>query len=150
MVAMISGCGEPSPTPKNGSAATAKTRSVPNVFPVTVSRTGGIAGFQDVLTVAGDGVVSLARKGKPQTRCQLTPATFQRLTSAAARLPWSRITAANTQPSFPDDMVTTMQSPAGGPVRVQDPLAGRTGEVFAELLSSLTNGPSSRRLCAPR
>jgi len=117
---------------------------------VTVSRTGGIAGFQDVLVVAGDGVVSLARKGQPARRCQLTPPTLERVTSAAASLPWSRVTPANTQPSFPDDMVTTVQSPAGGPVRVQDPLAGRTGEVLAELLNSLTNSQTSHRLCAPR
>ena len=34
------------------------------VFPVTITRTGGIAGFEDVLVVAGDGQVSVTHQGQ--------------------------------------------------------------------------------------
>ena len=54
-----------------GSATTPTRQSQPTVFPLTITRTGGIAGFRDVLVVAGDGMVSVTRKGKPR-RCQLT------------------------------------------------------------------------------
>jgi len=132
-----------------GSATTPPSQSLPAVFPVTILRTGGIAGFQDVLVVSGDGLVSVARKGRSQRRCRLTPAALGRLTEAVTQLPWSRVTPAETHPAFPDDLVATVQSPAGGPVRLEDPLARRQSKVFLELLSSLNSGPGPSRICAP-
>jgi len=141
MMAFTAGCGETATTPTS--------RSLPAVFPVTITRTGGIAGFRDVLVVAGDGLVSVARKGHSQRRCQLTPSALDRLTKAATQLPWSEITQGGTNPAHPDDMVATVQSPLGGPVRLEDPLTGGGGKVFLELLGNLNNGPGSSRICAP-
>jgi len=141
LAAAISACG--------GSATTPTTSSLPAVFPVTITRSGGIAGFQDVLVVAGDGVVSMTRKGHSQRRCQLSPTALSQVTRAATGLPWARITPADTNPSFPDDMVSTVQSPAGGPVRLEDPLAGSGGKVFVKLLKLLNKGPTSAGVCAP-
>lgn len=141
VVATTAGCGAPATTPTD--------QGQPAVFPVTITRTGGIAGFGDVLVVAGDGLVSVTRKGHTPRRCQLTPAAVQRLTTSASTVTWSRITPANTRASFPDDMVTTMSSPAGGPVRLEDPQAGATGQLFLELLNDLNDGPSASHMCRP-
>ena len=141
VVAMTAACG--------GSATTPTQQSQPAVFPLTITRTGGIAGFRDVLVVAGDGLVAVTRKGQAPRRCQLTRTALSRLTTAASLVPWSRITAANTHHSFPDDMVTAVQSPAGGPVRLEDPHAGGEGQVFHELLNDLHGDPTASRMCTP-
>lgn len=144
--------------PSTGSATTptsdppTNSESQPAVFPVTITRTGGIAGFRDVLVVAADGLVSVTRKGQARRQCRLTPAAVERLTTAASQVPWPRITPASSQPSFPDDLVTMVQSPAGGPVRLADPelgAVGARGQVFHELLGDLTGPPAASRMCQP-
>jgi hypothetical protein len=120
------------------------------VFPVTIARSGGIAGFQDVVVVTSSGLVSITRKGQVPRRCQLRPATLGLLRTAASQVPWSRITPTRTNPSFPDDMVTTVQSPAGGPVRLEDLRAGTGGPVLRELLDDLLSGPATSQRCTPR
>ena len=147
VVGATASCGGSATTPTR--PATPTSQSQPAVFPLTVTRTGGIAGFRDVLVVAGDGMVSVTRKGQKPRRCQLTPAAIDRLTTAASQVPWSRITPASMHPSFPDDMVTAMQSPAGGPVRLEDPQAGKKRQVFIELLNDLNSGPAASRMCMP-
>lgn len=131
-----------------GSAPTPGTASQPEVFPLTVTRTGGIAGFRDVMVVAGDGLVTLTRQGQRPQRCRLTAHAAGRLSTAASQVPWSRVTPASGSPSFPDDMVTTARSPAGGPIRLEDPQAGTAGRVLIELLNDLSGGPASRT-CGP-
>jgi hypothetical protein len=146
------GSGSPSSEPSAtsaGSAATPTRETQPGVFPVTITRIGGVAGFHDLLVVAGDGMVSVTRKAKERQRCRLTPEAIQRLTTATAAVPWPRITRATTNPSFPDDMVTMVESPAGGPVRVEDPKVGAGGRVFNELLNDLFGGTAGSRMCKP-
>lgn len=145
-VAAIAGCGG-SRTAQSTTASTG--RSQPEVFPLTIARTGGIAGFRDVLVVAADGVVSVTRKGQKPRQCRLAQAVLQRLTAAAAAVPWSRISPTRTRPSFPDDMVTTMQSPAGGPVRLEDQQTGPSGRIFLELLNDMNDGPAASLICRP-
>jgi len=113
---------------------------------VTITRTGGIAGFEDVLVVAGDGQVSVTHTGQEQRHCQVTPEAFNHLRTAAAQVPWSRITPDSGQARFPDDMVTMAKSPAGGPVRLEDPRIGAGGKVFQELLTDVSVGPAAPRL----
>jgi hypothetical protein len=117
------------------------------VFPVTITRTGGIAGFQDVLVVAGDGQVSVTDKSQQQRRCRITPEAVNRLRTAAFQVPWSRITPDRGEARFPDDMVSMVKSPAGGPVRLEDPRVGAGGKVFQELFIDLSVGPAAPRLC---
>lgn len=119
------------------------------IFPLAVTRTGGIAGFHDVLIVADDGVVSVTQKGKAQRRCQLTPEATQRLTTAANNVPWARVPASSPSASFPDDLVTIVVSPAGGPIRLEDPLVGAAGPVFSELVNDLNGGRSASGMCTP-
>ena len=148
VVATTAACGG-SATTLTSQKTTPTSQSQPAVFPLTITRTGGIAGFRDVLVVSGNGLVSVTHKGQKPRRCQLTPETVKRLATAASQVPWSRITPASMHPSFPDDMVTAMQSPAGGPVRLEDPQAGKKSQVFIELLNDLNSGPAASRMCMP-
>jgi hypothetical protein len=113
---------------------------------VTITRTGGIAGFQDVVVVANDGQVSVTRKGQ-QRQCRLTPDAVERLRTAASQIPWARITQASTQPAFPDDLVSMVRSPAGGPARLEDPRVGPGGKAFQDLLSDLTGAATAPSQC---
>jgi len=137
----MAACGSQSASTGSGSLS-----SQPAVFPVTITRTGGIAGFQDVVVVADDGQVSVTRKGQQQRHCRLTPEAVEQLRTAASQVPWAR-TPASTQPAFPDDMVSMVRSPAGGPVRLDDPKVGAGGKAFQELLSDLSGGQTTPRLC---
>jgi len=142
----MTACGSQSASTASGAPS---SESQPAVFPVTITRTGGIAGFRDVLVVAGDGLVSVMRKGQEPRQCRLTPETVERLTTAASQVPWHRIAPDSTLPSFPDDLVTMVLSPAGGPVRLEDPQVGAEGQVFHELLNDLNGGPAGSRMCTP-
>jgi len=150
VVAATTSCGGSTTTPTRTPPATTPTsQNQRAAFPLTITRTGGIAGFQDVLVVAGDGLVSVSHKGQKSQRCQLVPGAVERLTTAVSQVPWSRITPGRTNPSYPDDMVTMVQSPAGGPVRLEDPQTGKAGQVFLELLNDLSGHPAGSRLCRP-
>jgi len=141
VIMALAACGEPAKTPTAGSG--------PGAFPLTITRTGGIAGFQDVLVVAGNGLVSVTRKGQEPRRCRLTPDAVEMLASAASRVPWSRITPDDTRPAFPDDLVSLVQSPAGGPVRLDGAQTGTGGQAFLALLNDLSRGPTASRMCIP-
>lgn len=128
---------------------TSTIASQPSFFPLTITRTGGVAGFQEMLVVASDGLVSVTRKGKTQRQCRLTPEATKRLTTAAAQVPWTHITPGSTSASFPDDLITMVLSPTGGPVRVEDPQVGAAGPVFNELANDLNGGRSASGMCKP-
>jgi len=146
----MAACGSQSASTVSKSPPSTVSKAPPShraVFPLTVTQTGGIAGFQDVLVVADDGLVSVTHKGQQQRHCQLTPEAVERVKTAASQVPWPRITPASTQPAFPDDMVSMVRSPAGGPVRLEDPRVGPAGKVFQELLTDVSGGTTAPRLC---
>ena len=132
-----------------GGVASSPARHGRASFPLTISRTGGIAGFSDVLVVTEGGRVSFTRKGRATRRCQLTPDAAERVTTAVSQVPWSRITTGRARPSFPDDLVTAVQSPAGGPVRLDDPMAGKGRLALTGLLDDLSDPPAAARVCPP-
>ena len=119
----------------------------PAVFPLTMTRTGGFAGFQDVLVVARDGLVSVTRRTQKQGACRLTPAAAGRVRTAAAAVPWARLAPDRGQARFPDDLVVMVRSPAGGPVRLEEPKLGASGKVFQTVLSDILSGPAASVMC---
>jgi len=143
-VVAMTACGSQGPA---GSPANSPSQS--SVFPLTITRVGGVAGFHDVLVVTSDGLVSVTQKGKAQRQCRLTPEAAKRLTTAASQVPWPRLTPGKTTAAFPDDLVTLVLSPAGGPVRVEDPQVGAAGPVFTELVNDLNGGRSASGMCTP-
>jgi hypothetical protein len=116
------------------------------VFPLTITRTGGFAGFQDVLLVARDGRVTVTRRGQQQ-RCRLTPTALNQVTRASSLVPWARITPDSGQARFPDDMVMMVRSPAGGPVRLENPKVAAAGKVYQELIADIGGGLAASHMC---
>lgn len=145
----LSACGSQSASTGPGSATTPTSGSRPSVFPVTLTRTGGVAGFHDVLVVSADGLVSVTGKAQLQRQCRLTADALEQLTTAVAAVPWPRLTPSSTAASFPDDLVTMAQSPAGGPVRLDDPQVGAGGPQLEALLTDLGGAPGASTMCRP-
>jgi hypothetical protein len=131
----------------NASTESASRPSEHGVFPLTLTRTGGIAGFQDVLVVAGNGRVSVTRREQKQGGCRLTSVAVKRVRTAASQVRWARLIPDGGQPRFPDDMVVMVRSPAGGPVRLEDPKVGAGGKVFQSLLDDVLSGPAASSMC---
>jgi hypothetical protein len=140
----MAACGSPSSSPR-----APQPQPQPSAFPLTITRAGGVAGFHDVLVVGSDGLVSVTQKGKAQRQCRLTSEAARRLTTAASTVPWPRLTPGSTAAAFPDDLVSMVTSPAGGPVRLQDPQVGAAGAVFDELVNDLNGGRSASGMCKP-
>jgi hypothetical protein len=141
-VLAVAGCG-------TSNAATESTShpSRPAVFPLTMTRTGGIAGFQDVLVVSRNGLVSVTRRAQKQGVCRLTTVAVTGVSTAASQVPWARLIPDDGQARFPDDMVVLVRSPAGGPVRLEDPKLGASGKLFQSLLDDVLGGPAGSSMC---
>jgi hypothetical protein len=146
-VVTLTACGSQTAS-TTGSRTAPTSGSQPSILPLTITRTGGIAGFHDVLVVASDGLVSITRKGQAQRQCRLTPEAAERLTTAAAKVPWSRATPRSTSASVADDLVTIVVSPAGR-VRLEDAQMSAAGPVLTGLVNDLSGGASASGLCRP-
>jgi hypothetical protein len=141
VVATTAGC--------HGSTTPTRAQNQAQVFPLTITRAGGVAGFRDVLVVNRDGLVSVTRAGQKPRQCQLTAGVTQQLTAAMSSVVWPSATPTSTHPAFPDEMVTTMASPGVSPLRAQDPQAGPAGRLVLELLNDINDGPAGSLLCRP-
>lgn len=143
-VAAMAACG--SQVPANSPSS---SPSQPSTFPLTITRVGGVAGFNDVLVVTSDGLVSVTQNGKTPRQCRLTSDAARRLTTAASQVPWPHLTPGKTTAAFPDDLITMVLSPSGGPVRVEDPQVGAAGPIFTELVNDINGGQSASGMCTP-
>ncbi|MEQ4205081.1 hypothetical protein ABN028_28020 [Actinopolymorpha sp. B17G11] len=87
LVVALAACGTEQGTSPDAqpTATTSPTESGPAMSPSTLvlHRTGGIAGFNDKLTVEPDGTVTLTSRGKEPMTCTVNPKTKQRLDAAA-------------------------------------------------------------------
>jgi hypothetical protein len=112
-------------------------------FPVTVTRTGGIAGFDDHLVVAADGSVTGSTKAGPVT-CAVTAATATGLALAAATPPAG---GSGVTSGVADAMVVTVA--AGGHTAYLGGSAGNDAGSRAvnAFLADLTLPADERTLC---
>jgi hypothetical protein len=69
-----------SATPKPSASST--TGEVQMSMPLTLKRTGGIAGFNDNLTVNADGTATLTSRGRKPLTCTVAAETFGKLNQA--------------------------------------------------------------------
>lgn len=98
------------PTPPPGAAG----------LPLTVSRTGGFAGFNDQIVVGTDGIASVTSMGKDPSRCKLETAFLGTLTAAAQQVDWAAVGVTKPTIRHPDDMIIAVSS-GGGLARLDDP-----------------------------
>src|SRR5690348_8559437 len=131
---VLSGCGNESgsagspttPTPSAPTLPTLPTASVTQSTPVgaglplTVSRTGGFAGFDDRVQISPDGVATVSGRGKETIRCKLDPSLLATITAAAQQVDWAGLVATKPTTKHPDDMILAVTA-NGKTARIEDP-----------------------------
>lgn len=120
-------------------AAPASTDSA--VFPLTLTREGGVAGFDDRAVVATDGQVTVTAKDDSGT-CDVEEDTLHQLASVAR----SATGTAPTTASHPDDLVVVLETPLGSRRLTDAELAGPAA-VVSSLLDDVVKAPAERSLC---
>ncbi|GAA1249036.1 hypothetical protein [Oryzihumus leptocrescens] len=148
---MVGACGSTSGSSLSSPATTSTTAAAggsPTSLsaPLTVTRSGGVAGFRDRLVIGTDGVTSVSRHGEPTGRCRVDEALMHRIASAAAGVGWSSLRPPATQPRHPDDLVVVVSSGRSG-ARIEDPALTQLAEPLTRLLADVTAPAGQRRLC---
>lgn len=160
-LALVTACGSatggdggPS-SPSDGRAAgTSGASSTPGptstgtsdgALPVTIRRTGGIAGFNDAVVIDAGGTTTVTSKRGEAGRCTLTADTLTRLLGAVSSLP--KVTSSTSGPRIADEMFTTVETPStAGPVRLSD-AAGPDLAVIREILADVVGADPAYLLC---
>ncbi|MGZ4600959.1 hypothetical protein [Oryzihumus sp.] len=148
---MVGACGSTSGSSLSSPAPTSSTAGAggsPTSLsaPLTVTRSGGVAGFRDRLVIGTDGVTSVSRHGEPSGRCRVDVALLRRIATASAAVDWSSLPAPTTQPRHPDDLVVIVSSGGSG-ARIEDPALTQLAEPLTRLLADVTAPAGQRRLC---
>jgi hypothetical protein len=151
---VLTGCGSESgtgsPSTPSTSAPTLPTASVTQSTPVgtglplTVSRTGGFAGFDDQVQIGTDGVATVSKSGKGTIRCKLDPSLLTTITTAAQQVDWASLTATKPATKHPDDMIVAV-SANGRTARIEDPKVKPLAAPVTQLLTEAAIPPG--KLC---
>ncbi len=152
--ALLGGCGStamPStpPAPPSGGPSESTPPGRADIFPVVITRRGGIAGFSDRLTVQADGSARTSTRRGVGAPCRLTEAALKRLEQAVTGLAASPPPPPTSTTRVSDELVTTVQTPAARQVlRLSDAPVGAVA-VVGELVTELSTDPGTRSLCLP-
>lgn len=113
---------------------------------MTVSRTGGFAGFDDQILVAADGVATVSSRGKETVRCKLDPTLLTPLAAAAQQVDWASLTMVKPSVRHPDDMIIAVTA-NGKVARLEDPKLKPLVAPVGKLLTEAKTPPGD--LCKP-
>jgi hypothetical protein len=152
---VLAGCGDDSSaggTPSATSNPSTPIASLPSPstttgtgLPLTVSRTGGFAGFNDRVTVGTDGIASASSMGKGPQRCKLDAGFLNTLTDAVKQVDWASVGITKPTIRHPDDMIIAV-SAGGGLARLEDP---KLKPLVAPVGTLLTEATKPGSLCKP-
>ncbi|HEY3562374.1 MAG TPA: hypothetical protein VGL05_33135 [Kribbella sp.] len=125
---VMTGCGNesgsggstPSSTPPPTTPSVTQSAPVGAGLPLTVSRTGGFAGFDDQVQIGTDGVATVSSRGKETIRCKLDPSLLTTVTTAAQQVDWASLIATKPSTKHPDDMIVAVTA-NGKTARIEDP-----------------------------
>jgi hypothetical protein len=123
------------PTPTTGASG----------LPLTVSRTGGFAGFNDQVMVGTDGIASVTSMGKTPGKCRLEAGFLGTLTDAVKQVDWAAVGVTKPTVRHPDDMIIAV-SAGGGLARLDDP---KLKPLVAPVGKLLTEATKPGSLCKP-
>ncbi|WP_406832028.1 hypothetical protein ABEG17_04160 [Pedococcus sp. KACC 23699] len=137
---LTGGCGSPADSATSSTASSSTTGT--SSFPITIERSGGIAGFADKVVVAKDGSATVTTKSGTGT-CTVTPGILTALARTAAAGVTRSTTAASPGA---DAMVVTLTTPDGTFGLVEGDLPGTAPEVGA-LLEDLAKPKAQRTTC---
>jgi hypothetical protein len=147
-----SGAGGGTPTSPSNTSSTppptlpSVTQSAPvgAGLPLTVSRTGGFAGFDDQVQIGTDGVATVSSRGKETLRCKLDPTLLTTITTAAEKVDWAGLVATKPSTRHPDDMIVAV-SANGKTARLEDPKLKPLAAPVSKLLTEAAIPPG--KLC---
>jgi hypothetical protein len=112
-------------------------------FPLRVERTGGIAGFEEKLSIQADGtVVGQTKRG--QVSCTLDQGSLATLNEAALNI--RQNDQPTGRPTVADGMTVTL-SARFGTVGIEDPKVAAAQPVVTQLLADVSEPPSHRKIC---
>jgi hypothetical protein len=113
----------------------------PDVYPVTIGRSGGVAGFSDTMVVEASGAVRATKRSGSIT-CRIDDTLVDELREATGSVSGS----ASATPEHPDDLVVVVITAQGSARATDEQLRGPMAPV-ANLLADLDKAASERRLC---
>ena len=125
----------------SGAEPTEPSSTDSTVFPLTLTRQGGVAGLDHRAVVANDGQVTVTAKDDSGT-CDVEDDTLHQLASVARSATGTAITTA----SHPDDLVVVLETPQGSKRLADAELAGPAA-VVSRLLDDVVKAPAERTLC---
>jgi hypothetical protein len=135
--ALLTGCGT------GGSPESGTTSSTPpRAFPITITRSGGLAGFADRIVIQESGAVAVSTKSG-QSTCTLAATVLEPLKQVAGQIAG---TATATTAAHPDDMVIVVTTPQGSARLTDAQLSGAASAVNA-LLNEAGKQPADRTIC---
>ena len=142
IVTLLTACGSatpPTPATPADSAAPA--------FPVTVARSGGLAGFDDRVVVAGDGTTMVTARGGAVTSCRLTTPALTALERSVRSLVAAPPQGSPSAPNRSDELTMTLVTPLRlTPVPLGEGQAPDAAAVNA-LVADVTGGRPAYTLC---
>jgi hypothetical protein len=144
---ILTGCGDESNsggTPSAPISGTPTASAAP--LPLTVTRTGGFAGFNDRVVVGQDGIANVTKLGKDPVKCKLDAALLTSLTDAVKQVDWSAVGSVKPTIRYPDDMIVAVAA-GGGLARLEDPKVKPLVAPVSQLLTEATVPPG--KLCKP-
>jgi hypothetical protein len=144
---VLTGCGDES-TPGSESSPTntpTASTSTPGALPLTVTRTGGFAGYNDQVVIGTDGIASVNSKGKA-VRCKLDSGFLGTIVDAAKQVDWADVGVTKPTVRHPDDMIIAV-SAGGGTARLEDPKLKPMVTSVSKLLTEAAVPPG--KLCKP-
>ncbi len=112
------------------------------IFPVTITRSGGVAGVHDTITVRSDGTTTV-RTASRELTCHAADTVVDGLRAGAGDLTGS---SAPTTPAHPDAYVVTVSTPHGS-ARLGDVRLAAASQAVNTLLDDLALPDDQRTVC---
>lgn len=150
-VGLLAACGTGSTpsTPQTSSQGSSSTATAQPAFPLTIVRTGGVAGLKDTVVVQADGSTTVTSRTGTATTCRIGSAELAILSGEAT----AAVTAATTSvpDATPDHVIadaisTTLTAGSRGPytsVEPPDPAPAWVGG----LLDDVTGPSPAHQIC---
>jgi hypothetical protein len=146
---VLTGCGDESDSNTGGSPTSSTPTSSSTTaggLPLTVTRTGGFAGFDDRVVLGADGIALVSKRGKDPVRCKLDAGLLTSITDAVKQIDWADVGMTKPTVRYPDDMIIAVAA-SGGLARLEDPKVKPLAAPVSQLLTEATVPPGN--LCKP-
>lgn len=145
---VLSGCGNDTGvggpasryTPSPTTPTVTQSTPVGAGLPLTVSRRGGFAGFDDQVVIGTDGVATVSSRGKETIRCKLDPSLLTTISTAAEQVDWASLVATKPTVKYPDDMILAVTA-NGKTARLENPKLKPLLAPVSKLLTEATIPP---------